>query len=156
MKNVRQAAMLNIIRSKAIATQTELAEELRKRGISVTQATISRDIKELGLIKVADEGGTYRYVRPQRLGASDVLRRAQRAFIDYVIDVDYAGNLIVVKTLPGTAQAVAAALDDLAWPEIVGTIGGDDAILVIVRQEEAAPLDGSVKEVLARLGELRK
>ncbi|MGI6035916.1 MAG: arginine repressor [Limnochordia bacterium] len=156
MKNVRQAAMLNIIRSKSIATQTELAEELRKRGISVTQATISRDIKELGLIKVADEGGAYRYVRPQRLGASDVLRRAQRAFTDYVVDVDYAGNLIVVKTLPGTAQAVAAALDDLAWPEVVGTVGGDDAILVIVRQEEAGPPYGPVKEVLARLGQLRK
>lgn len=150
MKNDRQAMIIAIIKEQVIGTQEELGEALKNRGIMVTQATLSRDIKELGLIKIPTPEGYYRYSLPQDRTPGDLLRRAQRMFEDAVISVDYAENLIVVKTTGGNAQGVAAALDDLDWPEVVGTVAGDNTILVVIRSKEA------VSEILKRFNQLRR
>ncbi|NLW55140.1 MAG: arginine repressor [Firmicutes bacterium] len=150
MKARRQALILNIIKEKSIETQEELGEALKKEGVGVTQATLSRDIKELGLIKVPTPDGNYRYSMPNDRSFSDLLNRAERMFEHAVIGIDYSENLIIIKTTTGTAQGVAAALDDLEWQEVLGTIAGDDSILVIVRKKE------QVEEVLARLYKLRR
>jgi len=150
MKNNRQAMIIAIIKEQEIGTQEELGEALKAKGVMVTQATLSRDIKELGLIKIPTPAGTYRYSLPQDKTPGDLLRRAQRMFADAVIAVDYAENDIIVKTTSGTAQGVAAALDDLDWPEVVGTVAGDDTILMVIRSKEA------VFDILKRLNQLRR
>ncbi|MGE5605104.1 MAG: arginine repressor [Bacteroidota bacterium] len=150
MKNNRQAMIVAIIREHVIATQEELGEALKTKDVLVTQATLSRDIKELGLIKIPTPEGTYRYSLPQDKTPGDILRRAQRMFADAVIAVDYAENDIIVKTTSGTAQGVAAALDDLDWPEVVGTVAGDNTILMVIRSKEAVP------EILKRFNQLRR
>lgn len=158
MKAQRHAAIMRIIRENDIETQEELAEQLRLRGIEVTQATVSRDIKELRLVKVPNEEGGYRYAPPFEPVPGDALKRAQRAFRDYVVEQAFTGNLVILKTLPGTAQAVAAAIDDLNWPDIIATIGGDDVIVVIVRAGEAGEDEqpkGAVAEVLEGFRKLR-
>ncbi|MDK2835423.1 MAG: transcriptional regulator of arginine metabolism [Thermosediminibacterales bacterium] len=125
--------ILEIIRSKPIETQEELAEELKKQGFNVTQATVSRDIKELRLIKVLDGNNVYKYALPDaNVNISDKL---VRMFKESIVGIDYSENLIVIKTLSGAASAAAAAIDGLHWQEIVGTIAGDDTILVIIRSK---------------------
>lgn len=143
MKSKRHAAILEAIRERAIGTQSELTEYLRNRGMAVTQATVSRDIKDLRLIKIPAGQGDYRYALPQERGVGDVARRARRMFSEFVLNLDYSENLIVIKTTPGSAQGVAAAVDELGWPEILGTVAGDDSILVIVRVRREAPGDGA-------------
>ncbi|MGI6038095.1 MAG: arginine repressor [Limnochordia bacterium] len=156
MKQRRQAAILSIVRNQEVGTQEELARELKRMGIPVTQATISRDIKELRLVKVPGRGGQYRYTEPSQPAEADLIQRAHRTFLDYVISIDHAGNLIVVKTTPGTAQAVAATIDDLGWPEIIGTIGGDDVVLLVIREGELGAPKGNVGAIFARLNQLTK
>jgi len=150
VKNDRQAMIIAIIKEQVIGTQEELGEALKNRGVMVTQATLSRDLKELGLVKIPTPEGYYRYSLPQDRTPGDFLRRAQRMFEDAVISVDYAENLIVVKTTSGNAQGVAAALDDLDWPEVVGTVAGDNTILMVIRSKEA------VSEILKRFNQLRR
>lgn len=133
MKSARHTAILEAIRDNAIGTQSELTEYLRRRGMVVTQATISRDIQDLRLIKAPIGGGQYRYALPPERGAGDGLHRARRMFGEFVVDMDHSENLIVIKTTPGSAQGVAASIDDLGWDEILGTVAGDDSILVIAR-----------------------
>jgi len=133
MKAKRHAAILRIIQERVIQTQDELTRELHRAGIEVTQATVSRDIKQLGLVKEPDGGGTYRYCLPRARSNTGIQERLRRAFNDYVVGVDYSGNLVVIKTMPGTAQGVAAAIDRMEWPEVVGTVAGDDAIIVVIR-----------------------
>ncbi|MCR4708458.1 MAG: arginine repressor [Clostridiales bacterium] len=134
MKNDRQNLIREIIREKPVRTQAELAEELERRGMSVTQATLSRDIRSMHLIKVQGEDGEARYAPGEREdhGLSDRLARILR---DSVISMDSAGNLAVIRTLSGSAHVAAEAIDTAAWPEVVGTIAGDNTILVIVRSE---------------------
>lgn len=153
MKKERQTAILSIIREEPIETQGQLLNRLRERGFLVTQATVSRDIKELGLVKVKVQGGRDRYTLPHAHSMADGEARLRRAFGDYVVELIPCGDFIVVKTLPGAAQTVAVLLDGMDWPELVGTIGGDDTILVLVRNEK--PVSPLVGEVLARLEELR-
>jgi len=136
MKTVRHSRILEIIENKDIETQEELAEELRKSGIEVTQATVSRDIKELRLIKVLSENGVYKYATIDK-AETGISERFIRMFSESVLSMDYANNLIVIKTITGSANAAAATVDALKWNEIVGTIAGDDTILVIVRSNEA-------------------
>lgn len=150
MKGKRHALLMSAIKEKDIETQEELAETLRDGGIEVTQATISRDIKELGLVKVPTPQGRYRYALPFDRTLADVLKQAERIFTDSVTGIDYAENLIMVKTLSGRAQAVAAALDDLNWREVVGTIAGDDSILVVVRHKQV------VEALVEKLHKLRR
>jgi transcriptional regulator of arginine metabolism len=150
MKNNRQAMIVSIIKELIIGTQEELGEILKSRDIQVTQATLSRDIKELGLVKVPTLDGRYRYSLPQDRTPGDLMRRAQRMLEDAVIAIDSAENIIVIKTMSGTAQGVAAAFDELEWPEVVGTVAGDNTIMVVVRSKT------QVEEVLNRLQQLRR
>ena len=135
MKNDRQNLIRDIIREKPVRTQAELAEELEARGMRVTQATLSRDIRSMHLVKVQGEDGESRYAPGERedQGLSDRLTRILR---DSVISMDSAGNLAVIRTLSGSAHVAAEAIDTAEWPEVMGTIAGDNTILVIVRSEE--------------------
>ena len=112
MKSSRQDEILRIIREKDVETQEELAEELRKNGYKVTQATVSRDIRELRLLKVAANGGGFKYARPERHETA-VSDRLTRILNDSLVNVDFSGNMIVVKTLSGSANVAAEALDNL-------------------------------------------
>lgn len=140
MKKVkRQQLILSIIAEKSIETQLQLTQELRARGLKVTQATVSRDIKELGLIKVPSGENSYRYAPPPEERRLNPYVRLQRLFQDSVTKVDFSENLILIRTLPGTAHAVASCIDQIEWKEIIGTVAGDDTILVIVKPKEAVP-----------------
>jgi transcriptional regulator of arginine metabolism len=138
MKAGRQHKILEIIRRQHIETQEELSGELKKCGYKATQATISRDIKELGLIKTPGENNEFYYTRPgeNRLPRSG--ERLKRLFLDSVLSLNASENLIIIKTNPGGAQGVASAIDQAGWDEIIGTVGGDDTILVVVKPKEAA------------------
>ena len=129
-----------LIASENVETQEELAGKLRDHGFSVTQATVSRDIKELMLIKVPTGDGRYRYALPAQENYAFTKERMRRIFNDTIIDCDYSENILVVKTLPGGANTVAAALDYCKWPEIIGTVAGDDSILVVIKPKETAPV----------------
>ncbi|MGN0620704.1 MAG: arginine repressor [Porcipelethomonas sp.] len=132
MKNKRHSKILDIIKLRDVETQEMLQEILKEYGFKVTQATVSRDIKELKLIKKLDENGVYKYVSP-----SDS-RVKQNIFMDTVMDVDYAVNTVVVKCHTGMAQAACAALDSMNYENIVGTLAGDDTIFVLMRTEPDA------------------
>ena len=129
-KSYRQGQILKLVRSKRILTQDELAEALRAQGISATQVTLSRDIRDLRLVKTR-EG--YQEMAEEEKGPAFPLLAAE-----FVLDVRTAQNLVVLKTAPGHANSVAVALDQEEWPEVVGTIAGDDTILVIAPDRETA------------------
>ena len=137
MKSKRHAIIKEIIENQVVETQEELAEALRNMNIQVTQATVSRDIKEMMHIKVPTESGRYRYASPPQENVVFTKDRLARLLKDNVTGVDSSENLIVVKTLPGSASLVAAGLDQSQWPEIIGTIAGDDNILVVVKPKAA-------------------
>lgn len=147
MKYNRHSKILEIIEKKDIETQEELAEELRKEGIDVTQATVSRDIKELRLVKVLAPSGVYKYAVIDSNNV-DISPKLIRVFAESVLSIDHANNLVVIKTLAGNAQAAASAIDALNWKEIVGSIAGDDTIMVVIRENE------SVIEVIDRFNKL--
>lgn len=150
MKFKRQAAILEIISNNEIKTQEELSAHLRQRGYNTTQATISRDIKELRLIKVASHSGGYQYSTPDQSGSVTHMTRLKNIFRECVVKVDQAQNLVVLKTLVGMANAAAAAIDAMKVKDIVGTLAGDDNILVILRTtEEAKRFCEMVAEMLA-------
>ena len=123
------------LRKKQHMTQEELADALRQHGMVVTQATVSRDIKELHLLKVLAEDGGYRYATMDKSeqGTND---RLIHMLADSVLDMQYANNLIVIHTLAGSAHVAGEAVDSLKWPEVLGTIAGDNTILVVVRSNE--------------------
>ena len=148
MKPLRQQAILEIIAEKPVTTQSELAKELLARGIKTTQATISRDIKELQLVKVPTGPDSYRYARPQQIDHPRGHDRLRRLFRENVVKFDYCENLILVKTMPGAAHNVASALDQVGWKDLMGTIAGDDTILMIIKPREVVP------QVVSRLEEL--
>jgi transcriptional regulator of arginine metabolism len=131
-KGQRHIKIREIITSNDIETQDELVDELKNAGFNITQATISRDIKELHLVKVPLMDGRYKYSLPadQRFNP---LQKLKRMLIDAFVRIDSAGNLLVMKTLPGNAQAIGALMDNLDWEEILGTICGDDTCLIICR-----------------------
>lgn len=137
MKYSRHAKILEIIEKNAIETQEELAEKLKELGMDVTQATVSRDIKELRLAKVMTGEGKSKYAsfaKTENLVSNKLLT----IFNESYVSSDYANNIVVVKTLPGMAQAAASAIDSLKWAEVVGTIAGDDTIMLICRAEVIA------------------
>lgn len=135
MKTQRHRAILEIVENNAIETQEDLAAVLSEHGFSVTQATVSRDIKELRLLKVLTDQGTYRYAVAEK-AEQGLAERLRRVFTETVLTVDTAENLIVIKTLPGGAHAAAELVDTMRWQETVGTLAGDNTILVIVRSAE--------------------
>ena len=132
MKTQRHAAILRVVRDRRIESQDELREALAEGGFVVTQATLSRDIRELGLAKLADpEGGAY-YTHPHRGAVRPELAQVLPALL---VGVDGVGPLLVLKTASGSAGAVTEALDQVGWAEIIGTIAGDDTVLVITRNQ---------------------
>ncbi|MBQ5759581.1 MAG: arginine repressor [Schwartzia sp.] len=136
-KRIRQDKIREIITSRAIETQQLLTEALLEMDIEVTQATVSRDIKEMRLIKVTADGGRSRYACPNEEVNFPTKNRLEQLLAEAIIRIDSSENIIVLKTLPGTANAICAALDNAAWPEIIGTLAGDDTILVVVKPKEA-------------------
>lgn len=137
MKYNRHAKILEIIEKYVIETQEELADKLKELGMDVTQATVSRDIKELRLVKVMTEDGRYKYASMSH-AENPISNKLLTVFIESFISCDYANNIVVVKTLPGMAQASASAIDALKWNEILGTIAGDDTIMIVCRAEKIA------------------
>ncbi len=137
MKGQRHIKIREIITSREVETQDELVEALRAAGYQVTQATVSRDIKELQLLKVPLDDGRYKYSVPadQRFNP---IQRLRRALTDHYVGVDFANNLVVMKSLPGTANIFGELIDNLEWEEVMGTICGDDTILIICRSEQGS------------------
>ena len=135
MKAKRQALIREIVENQSIQTQEELADALREHGMVVTQATVSRDIKEMHLLKVLSEEGGYRYATMDK-SEQGMNERLIRMLSDSMVDMSSANNLIVIHTLPGSAHVAGEAVDSLRWPEVLGTIAGDNTILVIVRSNE--------------------
>ena len=134
----RERQIGEIIAQHSIRTQEELAAALRRRGYAVTQATVSRDVKRLGLLKAPAGQGRVRYVAPEQPSPVDVLRRLRYAAVEYVLAVDAGEDLIVIHTVTGCANAVAEAIDEMGWPDVVGTVAGDNTILVAVREGSSA------------------
>jgi transcriptional regulator of arginine metabolism len=136
MKSWRQSQILEVIDQEAVASQEELRQKLASRGIEATQATISRDLKDLGLVKRAGDGA---YVRPGIERSSPVSEeQLRRAVATLVRNIERVGNLVVLRTDPGQAQAVGVLLDRVQLAEVAGTIAGDDTILIIGRSEQGA------------------
>jgi transcriptional regulator of arginine metabolism len=132
MKTQRHAAILRVVRDRRIESQDELREALAEGGFVVTQATLSRDIRELGLAKLADPGGGAYYAHPHRGAVRPELGQVLPTLL---VSVDGVGPFLVLKTASGSAGAVTEALDQAGWTEIVGTIAGDDTVLVITRNQ---------------------
>ena len=139
MKAKRQALIREIVENQSIQTQEELADALAAHGMVVTQATVSRDIKELRLLKVLTPSGVYKYATAAK-AEHGVSERLVRMFIDSVLSITYAENLVVIHTLAGSANAAAEAIDSMRWPEILGTMAGDNTIFVAVRSAAEAPV----------------
>lgn len=138
MKNYRQAKIKAIIEAQIIETQEELAAALKEQKIEVTQATVSRDIKELNLVKIPYGHGKYRYSYPLDVKQVHSESKMQKTFQDVVVSIDFSENIVVIKTQPGAGGTVAFALDNAQWPEIIGTVAGDDTVLAVVKQKELA------------------
>ena len=147
MKSSRHNLILEIIETMDIETQEELAEELKRRGVKVTQATVSRDIKELRLLKVLSENGGYKYATVERAekGMND---RFARILAESIVNIESVNNLIVISTLSASANAAGEAIDSMKWSEVLGTIAGDNTLLIIARSNEA------VESVLGRINAL--
>jgi transcriptional regulator of arginine metabolism len=137
-KAQRHIRIREIIGKNEIETQDDLVDVLRNGGFNVTQATVSRDIKELSLIKVPLMDGRYKYSLPadQRYNP---LQKLKRVLVDSFVSVDYTENLIVIKTLPGNANTLGVLIDHLDWDDIMGNISGDDTILIICKIKEETP-----------------
>jgi transcriptional regulator of arginine metabolism len=145
-KSLRQRAVLELLKHGPVASQEDLQRALRKRGLKVGQATLSRDIRDLRLAKTADG-----YSLLQGDGSSaPALPPVSRLVREFVLEVRPAQNLLVIKTSVGSAQPVAAALDEQEWPEAIGTIAGDDTILIVCTdKEDAKKLAAAIEEMLA-------
>lgn len=147
MKSKRQACILEIIRSRRIETQDELIGALEQSGFQVTQATVSRDIKELRLVKTLDNNGTYHYA-VATTEKTHISARFNSIFQDAVREVEPACNLVVVKCIAGMAQAACAAMDSLHWDTLVGTLAGEDTFVCITKTEaDAAALAEELRKL---------
>lgn len=148
MKTRRQMKIQEVITKEIIRTQEELADRLRDEGFDVTQATVSRDIKELGLIKVPSPGDEYRYATAAESHPANHLERLKRLLREVVVSINDSENLVLIRTIPGNAHALASLLDNSGWKDVIGTVAGDDTILLVVKPKEAT------SEVIARLNSL--
>ena len=151
MKSQRQAKILEIISTKNVETQEQLLDALQKEGFRGTQATISRDIKELRIVKELTNMGTYRYSAAVSEIDSSFTNRLNAIFRECVVNFDYAQNIIVIRTLPGLASAAGSAIDAMNMSSIVGTLAGDDTVMVVMRDNHAAALFcGEIKSLINR------
>ena len=146
MKTQRQAAILRVIRERRIESQDDLQDALASVGIVVTQATLSRDVRELGLAKLADSGGAY-YAHPHRGAVRPELGQVLPTLL---VSIDGVGPFLILKTASGSAGAVTEALDQAGWTEIIGTIAGDDTVLVITRNQRLRKAIANRIEALVR------
>ena len=151
MKQARQRSIRDLVEQRAIRTQREVKDALGERGFKTTQATISRDVAELGLIKV-NRDGIVAYALPPRLIEAEASGedRLRKLFRDLPVEIREAGLLLVVRTLPGSAHAIAAALDRARWPEVAGSVAGDDTLFVAFTDRTSL---GRIKRRLVRLTE---
>lgn len=138
MKNDRQRRILEIVEREPIDTQEKLQQKLQEQGVTCTQATISRDIKQLHLIKEPVGHGQYRYTVSSQRNRLNVADKLRTIFRESIISVDFAQNIVVIKTMAGLANAAAAALDGMDVPDMVGTLAGDDTALLVMKDLEAA------------------
>ena len=138
MKFQRQTKILELIEKEPLETQEELSARLREAGFDTTQATVSRDIKELRLIKVMTADGTYRYATAAAEQEGGMQTRVRRIFRESVTSVAVAQNIVVIKTLPGLASAAGYAIDAMREPTVIGTLAGDDTVFCVMRDNEAA------------------
>ncbi len=138
MKRNRQEKLLELISRYEIDTQDELIERLRDHGFEVTQATISRDIRELKIAKMTTGKGTYRYVLPKQQPSSNANMKFTTTLMDSIVNVDHAQNIVVLKTYAGMAQAVAAGIDAMNMHQVLGSVAGDDTIMIVTRDVECA------------------
>ncbi|MBE5902584.1 MAG: arginine repressor [Lachnospiraceae bacterium] len=148
-KEVRQQAILELINNEKISTQGDLSERLKEKGYPVTQATVSRDIRELRLVKVAEAGGDYHYAVGKTQEKYQASHKFYSIFLASVVKIDYANNIVVITCYTGMAQAVCACIDSLEWQGVVGTVAGDDTILMVMRDEQSA------MEMVKNLREIR-
>lgn len=147
MKTERQNRILELVAAHEIETQDEMLELLRADGYAVTQATVSRDLKELMLSKALTARGTYRYcVNPARSHTGNV--RLNNAMVDSIIHVDYSLNNVVLKTYPGLAQAVASSVDAMNMHQVLGCVAGDDTIIIVTRDEASS---AAISETIRKL-----
>lgn len=150
MKSKRQQEILDIISSYEIETQEQLLERLRERGIETTQATVSRDIKQLHLVKELSAGGVSKYAVSQHRANAGFAGRLRTIFREAVVSYDAAQNIVVIKTISGLANGAAETLDNMDIPELVGSLAGDNTIILIMRTgEAAAEFCGELREMLA-------
>ena len=146
LKKARQEKILSLIRQNDIQTQEEMMMRLEESGYPVTQATVSRDIRELNLVKGISPRGVYRYTLPAKKENANT--KFSSVMTDSVVSVDYAGNMVVIKTYPGMASAVATCIDSWSLPEIVGSLAGDDAVFIVVRDvTNAAALSEKIHHI---------
>ena len=138
MKSGRQNAILEIIAERDIETQHQLLRALAERGVKSTQATLSRDIKDMRLVKELGPNGNYRYVPVGKQESSDHSQRLHKIFKESVISYDVAQNLFIIRTLPGLASAACSAIDGMEVPGLVGSLAGDDTAFLAMRDNEAA------------------
>ena len=148
MKTKRHRKILELIKENVISTQEELADILRAEGYNVTQATVSRDIKELALVKVSAGGDNYKYALPPEVSVSE--SRLRFMLKEFVINYDYSENIMIIHTAPGNANAVASALDTAKWENIMGSVAGDDTILLVIKPKEA--MDAVIEKLEWDLG----
>ena len=149
MKSKRQQEILRIIEERDVETQDQLLSELKARGVQSTQATISRDIKELHLIKELTSYGTYRYAVSERKASLNFAGRLRTIFKEGVISFDLAQNIVVLKTMPGLASAACSAIDGMEIQNLVGSLAGDDtAILILRTNEDAAEFCNEIHKML--------
>ena len=137
MKSRRQSAILDVVEHEAVRSQEQLRQRLSSRGFDVTQATLSRDIKELGLLKRSSDGA-YQASTVETTSAASSLETLGRALAEYLVNIEPVQQLIVLKTGPGQAQSLAFALDRSRLPDVAGTLAGDDTILIIARDAKSA------------------
>lgn len=138
MKTKRQDKILELITEFEIETQEELIFYLNKFGFDATQATISRDIRELKLTKIIGSTGNYRYATHDKIAAPAVAPKFNGVLVDSIIKVSYANNIIVLKTFPGLANAIGSGIDAIHSPDILGCVAGDDTVIIVLKNEEAA------------------
>lgn len=148
MKKKRQKVILELISSQIIITQEELQDALKEKGFNVTQATVSRDIKELRIVKALDAAGNYRYISDYKTSFSGSEVKFNDVFSNSVISIDYALNNVVIRCHPGMASGACVTIDNLKDKDVLGTLAGDDTIFAITRNEKAA------ESLVSRLNEL--
>ena len=150
MKSQRQAKIIEIISTQNVETQEQLLAALQEAGFRGTQATISRDIKELRIVKELTSLGTYRYTTSNNEMASSFTSRLNTIFRECVVNFDYAQNIIVIRTLPGLASAAGSAIDAMNLNTVLGTLAGDDTVMVVMRDNNsAAAFCGEIKNLMS-------